>query len=55
MLADYNNHSSLMSELSSLVETYPHLSRIYSLGNSKQKRELAVIQISEGVTEVNIC
>ena len=54
MLASYHNHTSLMSELESLVESYPHLARIYSLGNSTQNRELAVIQITEGVTEVNI-
>ena len=52
MLSSYHNYTSLMSELESLVESYPHLSRIYSLGNSTQNRELAVIQISEGVTEV---
>ena len=55
MLADYHNYTALQSELDSLVETFPHLSRIYSLGNSTQNRELFVIQISEGVTEVNIC
>ena len=46
--------SGLRSELESLVESYPHLSRIYSVGKSVQDRELLVIQISEGVTEVKI-
>ena len=54
MLADYHNYTDLMSELDSLVESYPHLSRIYSLGKSTQNRELMVVQISEGVTEVKI-
>ena len=54
MLADYHNYTELMSELDSLVESYAHLSRIYSLGNTTENRELIVIQISQGVTEVNI-
>ena len=54
MLADYHNYTDLMSELDSLVESYPHLSRIYSLGNTTENRELIVIQISQGVTEVNL-
>ena len=54
MLADYHNYTDLMSELDSLVETYPDLSRIYSLGNTTENRELIVIQISQGVTEVNL-
>ena len=54
LLTSYHNYTSLMAELESLVESYPHLARIYSLGNSTQNRALAVIQISEGVTEVNI-
>ena len=52
MLADYHNYTELMSELDSLVESYPHLARIYSLGNTTENRELIVIQISQGVTEV---
>merc|ERR1712241_417836 len=51
MLADYHNYTELMSELDSLVESYPHLARIYSLGNTTENRELIVIQISQGVTE----
>ena len=47
-------YTGLRAELESLVESYPHLSRIYSVGKSVQDRELLVIQISEGVTEVNI-
>ena len=54
MLADYHNYTELMSELDSLVESYPHLARIYSLGNTTENRELIVIQISQGVTEVNL-
>ena len=54
MLADYHNYTDLMSELDSLVETYPNLSRIYSLGNTTENRELIVIQISQGVTEVKL-
>ena len=54
MLADYHNYTDLMSELDSLVETYPDLSRIYSLGNTTENRELIVIQISQGVTEVKL-
>ena len=55
MLTDYHNYTELVSELESLVESYPNLARIYSLGKSTQNRELMVLQISEGVTEVNIC
>ena len=54
MLADYHNFTQLESELEGLVESHPLLSRIYSLGNSTENRGLLVIQISEGVTEVNI-
>ena len=54
MLTDYHNYTELVSELESLAESYPHLSRIYSVGKSVQDRELLVIQISEGVTEVKI-
>ena len=54
MLTDYHNYTQLVSELESLAESYPHLSRIYSVGNSTENRELMVIQISEGVTEVKI-
>ena len=52
MLTDYHNYTQLVSELESLAESYPDLSRIYSVGNSTENRELMVIQISEGVTEV---
>ena len=54
MLSDYHNYTELMSELDSLVERHPQLSRIYSLGNTTENRELIVIQISQGVTEVNL-
>ena len=54
MLTDYHNYTELVSELESLAESYPHLSRIYSVGNSTENRELKVIQISEGVNEVKI-
>ena len=54
MLTDYHNYTQLVSELESLAESYPDLSRIYSVGNSTENRELMVIQISEGVTEVKI-
>ena len=54
MLSNYHNYTQLVSELESLAESYPHLSRIYSVGKSVQDRELLVIQISEGVTEVKI-
>ena len=54
MLLNYHNYTSLVSELESLVESYPHLARIYSVGKSVQERELLVIHISEGVTEVKI-
>merc|ERR1712110_901816 len=50
MLTDYHNYTELVSELESMVESYPNLARIYSLGKSTQNRELMVLQISEGVT-----
>ena len=43
-----------MDELDDLVETYPQISRLYSLGRTHEDRELAVIQISQGVNEVNM-
>ena len=52
MLADYHNYTELVRELDSLVDRFPQLSRIYSLGNTTENRELIVIQISLGVTEV---
>jgi len=51
MLADYHNYTELVRELDSLVDRFPQLSRIYSLGNTTENRELIVIQISLGVTE----
>ena len=54
MLSNYHNYTQLVSELESLAESYPDLSRIYSVGNSTENRELMVIQITEGVTEVKI-
>ena len=53
MLTDYHNYTELVSELESMVESYPNLARIYSLGKSTQNRELMVLQISQGV-KVNI-
>ena len=52
MLADYHNYTELVRELDGLVDRFPQLSRIYSLGNTTENRELIVIQISLGVTEV---
>ena len=54
MLTDYHKYTELVSELESLAKSYPHLSRMYSVGNSTENRELMVLQISEGVNEVNI-
>lgn len=54
MLTDYHNYTQLVRELDSLVERFPELSRIYSLGNTTESRELIVIQISQGVTEVSL-
>ena len=53
MLTDYHNYTQLVNELDILVEKFPDLSRIYSLGNTTEYRELIVIQISQGVTEVS--
>ena len=54
MLSEYHHYDDLMAELDSLVERFPDLGRIYSLGNTTQDRELIVIQISKGVTEVTV-
>ena len=54
-LTDYHNYTQLMDELDDLIETYPNLSRLYSLGRTLEDRELAVIQISQGVHEVRPC
>ena len=53
MLTDYHNYTQLVNELDVLVEKFPDLSRIYSLGNTTEYRELIVIQISQGVNEVS--
>ena len=41
-----------MDELESLVEEFPELARLYSLGQTHEGRDLAVIQLSQGVHEV---
>ena len=51
-LADYHNYTELMEELDSLVEEFPDLARLYSLGQTHEDRDLAVIQITQGVNEV---
>jgi len=40
-----------ISELESLVEEFPELARLYSLGQTHEGRDLAVIQLSQGVHE----
>ena len=54
MLAGYHNYTALRSEMENLAENFPHLCRLYSLGNSTQNRELLVLQISEGVNEARL-
>ena len=54
-LTNYHNYTQLMDELDNLTETYPSMSRKYSIGRSVEDRELAVIQISQGVHEVRPC
>ena len=51
-LTDYHNYTELMDELESLVEEFPELARLYSLGQTHEGRDLAVIQLSQGVHEV---
>ena len=51
-LTDYHNYTELMDELDILVEEFPDLARLYSLGRTHEDRDLAVIQITKGVNEV---
>ena len=51
-LTDYHNYTQLMEELDSLVEEFPSIARLYSLGQTHEERDLAVIQITQGVNEV---
>ena len=51
-MADYHNYTELMDELDSLVGEFPDLARLYSLGQTHEDRDLAVIQITKGVNEV---
>lgn len=50
-LTDYHNYTQLMEELDSLVEEFPNIARLYSLGQTHEDRDLAVIQITQGVNE----
>ena len=54
-LTNYHNYTQLMDELNNLTKTYPSMSRKYSIGRSVEGRELAVLQISQGVHEVRPC
>ena len=51
-LADYHNYTELMDELDSLVAEFPDIARLYSIGQTHEDRDLAVIQITKGVNEV---
>ena len=53
-MSDYHNYTQLMDELDNLAETYPDLAKLYSLGQTVESRELLVMQISQGVNEVEI-
>ena len=41
-----------MDDLDSLVAEFPDIARLYSLGQTHEDRDLAVIQITQGVNEV---
>ena len=51
-LTDYHNYTQLTAELDRLVREHPDLAKVYSLGQTVEGRELAVIQISRGVNQV---
>ena len=51
-MTDYHNYTQLMEELDNLVEEFPSIARLYSLGQTHEDRDLAVIQITQGVNEV---
>ena len=43
-----------MDELDNLTESYPDIAKLYSLGQTEESRELLVMQISQGVNEVEV-
>ena len=53
-LSDYHNYTQLMDELDNLTESYPDIAKLYSLGQTEESRELLVMQISQGVNEVEV-
>jgi len=53
-LTDYHNYTQLTAELDRLVREHPDLAKVYSLGQTVEGRELAVIQISRGVNQERV-
>ena len=43
----HHNHDELQQAMSSIVLSYPHITRLYSIGQSVQGRELFVLEISD--------
>lgn len=43
----YHNYQSLQKKLFTLEQTYPNISRVYSIGKSVAGRELYVFEISD--------
>ena len=51
-LSHYHNYTSLQNLFRRLVEDYPKLAKLYSIGKSVQGRQLYVLRLSEGLDRI---
>lgn len=52
LLTKYHNYNDLKELLDKFHESYPHITRVFSIGKSVEGRDLLVMQISDHVNEV---
>ncbi|XP_076767108.1 carboxypeptidase D svr [Xylocopa sonorina] len=55
IIPQYTHYNELQQLLNSLVEQYPNLAKVFSIGKSVEGRDLLVIEISENVRERKLC
>ena len=52
LLDEYHNYDSMKSLLNGFQQTYPKISKVFSIGKSVQNRDLLVFQISDQIDRV---
>lgn len=55
IIPHYTHYEELKQLFSSLVESYPNLAKVSSIGKSVEGRDLLVLEISENVRERKLC